>query len=72
MGDSKCNVAGGEKMIWNHVQVQQTSGKTSGLDRIDVDLALEQSMETARLSLSHCANESLSVDDFEELLPSGD
>jgi hypothetical protein len=57
-------------MIWNHVQ--QTSGKLPAFDRTDVDLVLEPSMETARLGLSHYANKSSSVDDFEELLPSGD
>jgi hypothetical protein len=39
------------------------------LDRTDIDyLALEQSTEEAQLNLRH----SESLDDFEELLPSGD
>jgi hypothetical protein len=38
------------------------------LDRPDIDMALEQSTEEAQLNLRH----SESLDDFEELLPSGD
>lgn len=52
--------------------VQQTSGNVPALHRIDVDVALEQSREAVRLGMSHHADGYLSVDDFEELLPSGD
>jgi hypothetical protein len=55
-------------MIWDNVQ--QASTNASALDR--AVLELEQSNETARLRLNQRTNESLSVDDFAELLPSGD
>ena len=61
MQDSISNVDGGEEMLtWNR------------LDRTDVDLGLEQSSDAARLILAHYADKPSSVDDCEELLPSGD
>jgi hypothetical protein len=57
-------------MIWNHVQ--QDSANAPALCSTDANLALEQSIEAARLGVHRRAQEPNLLDDFAELLPSGD
>ncbi len=57
-------------MIWNHVQ--QDSGNAPAFCSTDTNLALEQSIEAARLGVHRRAQEPNLLDDFAELLPSGD
>jgi hypothetical protein len=57
-------------MIWNHVQ--QDSRNVTAFFPTDVNLVLEQSTKAARSSPGYGAMESALVDDFAELLPSGD
>jgi hypothetical protein len=57
-------------LIWNHVQ--QDSVNAHGFCPTDVNLALEQSTEAARFGVHRRTQEPNLVDEFAELLPSGD
>jgi hypothetical protein len=56
--------------IWN--RVQQISESTVVFRPFDVNSAAERPGNTAQLGLDHRLNVSRPVDDFEELLPTGD